>query len=448
MSARLTRQHLGALARGDAGVARVSRFVIEVLGDAGHEASNTLDIDHYAFGASPVYMTRQALSVLGDSTVGLARVSRFMFEALGPKGEARTVTDTLSFTHATKGSRVVRQTLSLTQVLTQAVARMTRQQLEVLALSTAAATRVTRHFFEALGTRAFEQDLGQTLGLAQAVTVTSTRSVSLLNVMALVDTAAIHYAVANLTVEQTLSLVDTAKSVKILRVEEAINFVQVLKRLQVVVQSLDLEQDGLGGIGPAVTQYLNLDQTLSRRAVWNRTVVDGLNLQQAVLILKPENNLACRYAPQVGSGETVISTTAPTIGAATLTLFYPFSLTPTDTLALRNPEFGNRVAYNANRINRKSRRGTKRVFREETWPDFQTLKFDISLLSDSDMIDFTTFAMAHLGEEIGLLDAENRTWRGVLTTPDFEITQIGGREAGCENMATSFEFEGRLDDPA
>jgi len=50
-----------------------------------------------------------------------------------------------------------------------------------------------------------------------------------------------------------------------------------------------------------------------------------------------------------------------------------------------------------------------------------------------------TFLEESLGQEITLTDWEGRTWVGIVTTPDAEIT----RGKGCTNNL-AFEFEGEL----
>jgi hypothetical protein len=56
--------------------------------------------------------------------------------------------------------------------------------------------------------------------------------------------------------------------------------------------------------------------------------------------------------------------------------------------------------------------------------------------------DLLDFLLTSLGAEIGLLDHENRQWRGILLNPEAEITQTQ-REGSCE-YAVSLEFEGVL----
>ena len=148
------------------------------------------------------------------------------------------------------------------------------------------------------------------------------------------------------------------------------------------------------------------------------------------------------YTPSVGGSSsdkfTPPSSTPPTLGQATVTLTYPF-ISPTETLVLRNPVFGDRDRLQFSRINRESRGGDAIIFADPQWPKNQVLVVQIDSLSElkaSDLIDFLEMS---IGQEIGLLDWFNQQWRGVIITPDVAITHVRRND-----RSVSFDFQGQL----
>jgi len=59
-------------------------------------------------------------------------------------------------------------------------------------------------------------------------------------------------------------------------------------------------------------------------------------------------------------------------------------------------------------------------------------------LSNTQAQGLLTFMDTYLGQEIRLIDWEDRVWVGVITNPSDPIVQDG---PGCQ-MTASFEFEG------
>ncbi len=117
---------------------------------------------------------------------------------------------------------------------------------------------------------------------------------------------------------------------------------------------------------------------------------------------------------------------------------YPY-VTPTTTVVLRNPEFGNRERLGFNRINRETRGGSLIVFADPQWPKIKTVQVTLNSLSADQAADLKAFLRESLGKEIGLLDYENRQWRGIITNPDTEVANPGR----CDYTAI-LEFEGDL----
>jgi hypothetical protein len=106
---------------------------------------------------------------------------------------------------------------------------------------------------------------------------------------------------------------------------------------------------------------------------------------------------------------------------------------------LRNPELANKETLSFDRINRETRGGTLEVYSDPDWPKAKTLSLEVQHLKQSQVDDLLQFFLDSLGQEIGLLDHENRQWRGFILTPDAEVTHVGR-----ENRSVQFDFEGEL----
>lgn len=127
-----------------------------------------------------------------------------------------------------------------------------------------------------------------------------------------------------------------------------------------------------------------------------------------------------------------------------ITLEYPFT-SPTLTLDLRNPEFGNQERVNFSRISRKSRAGTPIIFFNEIWPTEDLLFWTFIDISEAKKDLYKTFIAASLGKEIKLTDFETHIWKGIIQNPSNEIVCDKKADA-CNNgrYTIVFEFLGEL----
>lgn len=133
------------------------------------------------------------------------------------------------------------------------------------------------------------------------------------------------------------------------------------------------------------------------------------------------------YSPFVGEGG-VVPTTPPVLGSATLTLTHP-RVAPTLTLTLKNPEFGNADVIRFTKIDRLTRGGDRKFFSDSGWGKTQSFELDVvNVCETTATIDeILEFLNTSLGEEIGLLDWENRQWKGIIVAPETDVTpQVGG----------------------
>lgn len=132
------------------------------------------------------------------------------------------------------------------------------------------------------------------------------------------------------------------------------------------------------------------------------------------------------YAPFVGSSGDAsypeVSVTPPTLGSGVFTLTYP-RVSPTTTLTLKNPAFGNTDSLRFVKIDRRTRGGDRKIFSDLEWAKTQTLELTIENICETEttLDELLNFLNTSLGKQIGLLDWENRQWEGIILAPETEI---------------------------
>lgn len=146
----------------------------------------------------------------------------------------------------------------------------------------------------------------------------------------------------------------------------------------------------------------------------------------------------CSYSPQLTPGSApAIPSSAPTIIVVpTVELTYPF-ISPTTTINLPSPAFGDSFSTDTRKIVRDTRGKTLRVLKAPTWPTIKTLTLNIVGICDP--TEIKAFLKESIGKEIGYLDYESRQWRGVILNPEEPIKQIGR-----SNYSITLKFQGRL----
>jgi len=214
------------------------------------------------------------------------------------------------------------------------------------------------------------------------------------------------------------------------------------ERKNIAISTLALTQAVTVGKGDEVSHVIAFDSQATYTAVLKRSVNSAISFSQSAIGVVESRCTPKNYTPFVGTGGdpsyTAPSTTPPVLGHATLTLTYPYA-TSDIVLVLRNPEPDNSDVLSFNRIKRESRGGSLIIFADPKWPKSQTLHLTVNNLTGQQVSDMKNFMMASLGREIGLLDWENRQWRGVIKTPDAQITQ-----QGRHNRSITFEFQGEV----
>lgn len=111
----------------------------------------------------------------------------------------------------------------------------------------------------------------------------------------------------------------------------------------------------------------------------------------------------------------------------------------TKIIRLRNPDFANREQIDLARINRKTRGGDAKVFRDSIWPKTKTLDYKFSFLNQDDLNNLLSFMNYSLGQIIHLIDYEGREWDGIITTPSADVSQPGRK-----NWTGQFQFQIQL----
>lgn len=318
------------------------------------------------------------------------------------------------------------------------VARVSQQVAEALTRSSGKA-RVSQQVAEVLlSTTEFPGDGSGTLTLADAVDYRGPVYVQVHHVVHLEQTG---HGVApiRVSVQDTLALVQRGGRTLAVTVSDSLALTDSGGKTDAVDDALALVQTASIGKGATVHCVLSLLSEAIPGGVFRKTVSHGLGLIQSGTYQLDGPCVLRQYTPFVGFGDgTTPGTSAPALADAILTLTHPF-VAPTRTVTLRNPNFHNRDRLGFNRINRESRGGTLVVFADPSWPKTQTLQIEVSGLTRQQVADLMDFFAASLGQEIGLLDHENRQWRGVILNPDTPFADLG-----CSDRMVSFEFEGEL----
>lgn len=149
------------------------------------------------------------------------------------------------------------------------------------------------------------------------------------------------------------------------------------------------------------------------------------------------------YSPFIGeSGDDSfpeVAATAPELGQGVLTLTHP-RVAPTTTLVLKNPEFGNADVIRFTKVDRRTRGGDRKIFSDLGWGQTQSFELNITNICETTVTvdELIEFLNTSLGEEIGLLDWENRQWTGIIIVPETDITQR------VEGYSVRIVFEGTL----
>ncbi len=211
------------------------------------------------------------------------------------------------------------------------------------------------------------------------------------------------------SVNTTLVLTDTAR----------------LSKTEDVTSTLSLSQSLTGLIATRSDTELEVDQTASITKTTLRSLDSELQLLSAFTYTKTGVS-TCGYNPTFGTGTDLpkrLVNTPVLTKQDTIALWWPFE-SPTNTLTLRCPDFGNRNRVEFQRINRRSIGGTLLIWADQQWPKNENINITIKALTESQGQEALDFIYTSIGQEIGFTDWEGNTWKAVLMNPDTAISRL------------------------
>lgn len=232
------------------------------------------------------------------------------------------------------------------------------------------------------------------------------------------DIFSVTYGVKNALIEQTLSFAQIYG----LAIEvEWSNELELVDEFGLpIVQELVFAEDWAGVDSKALDNELEFEESFEFTLDSNKLISQSITFSQTYKSDTGAN--LCEY--QLPN--------PPVLGKATLTLTYGMT-----ELILRNPIFNNTTRKGYTRIQRETRGGTLKIFADPIWPKTTTLIYSIEALPNpQEVLDFLE---ASLGQQITLLDHEDREWIGIITNPNTAVTDNGICRAECQ-----LEFVGEL----
>lgn len=233
--------------------------------------------------------------------------------------------------------------------------------------------------------------------------------------------------IINQSITHILSFGSTVNRVKHGIVHTPLVFTQsVVDTGRRIDQQLIFTQTVVGNRIKVVSHTLTINSIVTATKILRRSVSHTLNIKSEISIFRSD----CKG---IITGPITSLTTQNNI-----ILTYP-PITPTRTLILRVPEFGNTDALSQHRISRESRGGELIIFKDVIWPKIEQLNYQIQNLTEQQSIDLLNFLHLTVGKEIRLRDYENITWQGIILNPDSEVTQDGN----CK-FSFNLEFEGTI----
>lgn len=194
-------------------------------------------------------------------------------------------------------------------------------------------------------------------------------------------------------------------------------------------------------VGKGLLNTVVFSNTASATSSDTRPASNSVSFDQSVAYTLVRPNTLCEYSPfglRPLRGHT----------SETFQLVFPPAGPYTDTLALKNPNFGNRERLGITRIQRETRGGTLDVYTDPIWPKTTTLVLQFSDLKRTEANALKTFHLSHLGQEVGLMDWEGVYWVGVIVEFDPIVTdRPGNYTAGFQFEAVESDWTHGLDQP-
>lgn len=213
-------------------------------------------------------------------------------------------------------------------------------------------------------------------------------------------------------------------------------------RYRTVTHALKVEQDILAegpfGTSHNVMSVLVITQDIDRNVNVTRPVISDLTIVQDILGYGPGSpNSTCnrRDLAYSAAGSSGMPAKPNLVRESFITLELA---SPSSTLLLPTPLFGDREELSSTRIQRKTRGGVLKTFSDDVWPKVRTFRYKFEGLDDDKVEETFLFFSNSLGLQITLTDHENRSWVGYIVNPQGESMTFFRQ---CGNT-TEFDFEG------
>lgn len=258
---------------------------------------------------------------------------------------------------------------------------------------------------------------------------------AIINDIGLRQLVTVRHSIINKSITSFLSLSQQAARTYVFSINQQIPFLQTTRVVEweVVDQVIGITQTVVGVVSKSTTTTIALIDTVNHTLVKILTPSSSLVLSSIALPII--NSKRFVYSP----ASIVIPLSAPTlVDRSTIVLTYPF-VTPILTIDIRNPIFRNVDQISFQRINRRTRGSTLKIYRKSSWPKDNKFILSFNILKRDKVNTILEFFDKSLGKEIGLLDFETRQWKGILLTPDTLFSEIQS-----DQYDVSFEFEGVL----
>lgn len=432
MTLRVTRQFGEVLGTGG-GNARVARQYLEVLGASSGVFTESL--------TSNMSMTSDAH--VPERTESVSSNMSLTQNVVGRINLHEYLTSAMSFTQGLSRT----QEASLTSEMTLA-----DESGEYLGVGESALLYSTMNMTQEVVTSGLLQIVESSMSLQQTVNVQAPIYQYMASPMHMLSELGIPISERNLDVETEITMISNAGRNFNVDVTTTVSMLQDMYRLSTPYSTLNIVQTvDYGKTKGLEVSEMDLEQSVLLNGTWTRAVTQTLGIGHALTYYVPDPCGTKAYTPYIGENTTGDNPTPPDTSlpfapglpdGERFQLLYPGLGEATDTVELRAPNLDNKERLSFTRINRETRGGRLIVFADPTWPQVNTLALSFSGLSKAEIDSLQTFMVAHLGEEIGLIDWEGHQWIGVITSPTERGVQDG---KGCDGRWTiGLEFEGVL----
>ncbi len=432
MTLRVTRQ-FGEVLGTDGGVMRVTRQYMEVLGATStiFEQSLTSNMSM----TSNVHVPERIERLTSNLALTQGATGLFHWE--------ESLTSAMSFI----------QGLSRTQEASvESTLALADEQSNFLGVGESFHAANVLNMTHELVTSGLLQDVSTVMSLQQTTVVIAPIYQYMLSAMHINSVTGTPAFERNLDLETVITMISGAGRNYDVELETTMLVVQETYRHQTPFSTLNIVQSvDYGKTKGLEISELGLSHGLLLNAIWTRGVTQTLGIGHALTYYAPNPCDTKSYTPYIGENTTNDAPAPPDDSlpfasglpeGERFQLLYPGLGEATDTVELRAPNLDNRERLAFTRINRETRGGHLTVFADPIWPQINTLVLSFSGLAKAEIDALQTFMVAHLGEEVGLIDWEGRQWVGVITSPTERGVQDG---KGCDGRWTiGLEFEGVL----